>query len=82
MFKLSYEELEFGETYMNKMKPLDIGIIIGGIYDGEIVMRTASCNKNEIMSLSEPGKDRCWDEKAGHKVKLLPRGAKIILEVI
>jgi hypothetical protein len=49
---------------MKDMKPLEIGRIVTSkithCYSGEIVMRTASKDKFEVMSLSHPAIDHCW----------------------
>jgi len=70
------ETIEMGE-----MKPYDIGRIIGGVYNNEIVMRTASLNRFEVMSLSKPENDRCWPDKNSLKVALFPSGTTFTLEV-
>jgi hypothetical protein len=61
---------------MNKMKPLQIGIISGWNYsniNGHIVMRTASGHRFEVMDITNPGPDKCWtSEDIDIKVKLLP----------
>lgn len=48
---------------MSKMKPLQIGRIVKSIvpdYIGEVVMRTASFQQFEVISLSDYGEDKCW----------------------
>lgn len=62
---------------MYDMKPLQIGVTEGGV----LVMRTASTSKLEIMNLSIPGADRCWETSFNIRVKLSPPGTKVTLEV-
>jgi hypothetical protein len=71
---------------MSDMKPGDIGqvhaFVPGGMYDGHLVMRTFSSDKFEVMDLSDPGKNSCWQsEPAFIKVELLPPGSKVTLTV-
>ena len=56
---------------INKMKPYDIAYI--PTRNDEIIMRTASTTKFEVMSLSKQRPNRCWTElSAGLEVTLLP----------
>jgi hypothetical protein len=68
---------------MRDMKPCQIGIIEDSEYgdSDEIVMRTAETNKFEVMSLSNPNEDNCWTGNPTIKVRLLPPGTKIMIEV-
>jgi len=46
---------------LNELKPLQFAIVCGGhIYDGHLVMRTASTEKFEVINLSLFRKDSCW----------------------
>ena len=59
---------------MSKMKPYDVAVIkTPGSYYGEVVMRTASLNKFEVMNLSNPEDDSCWDIEAAniHEVLIM-----------
>lgn len=70
---------------MGDMKPCQIGIIEDDetYHNQEVVMRTANSDVFEVMSISNPGDDACWDDpKISIMVRLLPKGTKIILEVI
>lgn len=68
---------------MNKMKPMQLGEIMEGHDAGTIVLRTASTSKVEVMDLSNPSECECWtDILPTVKVRLLPPGTKITLEVI
>ncbi|MFW6311769.1 MAG: hypothetical protein ACOC1K_05990 [Nanoarchaeota archaeon] len=69
---------------MSEMKPYEIGVLTHPGFEGTIVMRTASETKFEVMKLSgDIGVDECWTNRdSGHKVKLLPKGTKIILTIV
>lgn len=59
---------------MRDMRPLQIGRIVRSTvrsYIGEIVMRTASTDKFEVMSLSNLKEDVCWLGADGGDVELL-----------
>ena len=54
-------------------------------YHGAIVMRTANVDEFEVMDLSDPRRDGCWTSIAQAskiKIKLLPKGTKLTLEVV
>jgi len=47
---------------MNQMKPLQVAEIVRGTtHKGDIVMRTASEDTFEVMNLTRPGPDVCWN---------------------
>ena len=79
MFKLVDEkqEIEMGE-----MNPCDIGVVVDWSNNGAIVMRTASIDHFEVMSLSNPKPDLCWTIPNSLKVRLLKKGETITLKVI
>lgn len=82
MFKLITEKESKKTIPMPEMKPLQIGRIKSGEECLEdIVMRTASLDKFEVMDLSCPGKDSCWESPNSIDVELLPVGSRITLEV-
>jgi len=85
MFKMTREEpQEKNDTIpMGEMKPLQIAMVVevGHEYFGEIVMRTSKSCTPEIMILSSPKTDSFWCEGCSLKVRLLPPGARVILEV-
>jgi len=66
---------------MGDMKPLQIGVIVDNMSNGHVVMRTASKGRVEIMDLTQPGADGCWDGHCTLRVRLLWPGTKIVLEV-
>jgi len=67
---------------MCDMKPLQVGIVVDNSYTGTIVMRTTDINRFEVMDLTKPGPDCCWtDIECDHKVKLLPPGETITIEL-
>ena len=62
---------------MSEMEPWQVGRITMSYLDngeGAIVMRTALSDKFEVMDMSDPGSDQCWDKLIckGLMVKLLP----------
>jgi hypothetical protein len=44
-------------------------------------MRTANNTSFEVMNLSKPGANGCWDSNSTLSVKLLPKGEKITIEL-
>lgn len=68
---------------MGQMEPLQVGIIEDdGIYRGTVVMRTASKCAFEVINLSNPDTNKCWESINNPiLVRLLPKGEKITLEV-
>lgn len=85
MIKIISQETENEKRIveMKDMKPLQIGQIIDNNgYKGEIVMRTASYGKFEVIRLTDSGEDHCWTfRECGIKVELFPPEKKIILEI-
>lgn len=68
---------------MKDMKPLEIGHVINSNGEkGGLVMRTASIDKFEVMILSNPEPDGCWSGASTLKVRLLPAGSRVTLEVV
>lgn len=66
---------------MRDMEPFDIGIV-DEEYNrahGNIVMRTASISKFEVIDLSNRRPDGCWLQKNEIPVRLLRRGESITL---
>ena len=73
---------ERGLIRMMDMKPLQVGVVIDGSYEGAVVMRTASMNKPEVMNLSDPSVGRCWTTgQVTMTVRLLPPGEKVVVEL-
>ena len=66
---------------MNDMEPLEVGIVQNGYYKNDVVMRTANNTSFEVMNLSKPHVDSCWDNNSTLPVKLLPKGEKITIEL-
>lgn len=64
---------------MADMKPMDLAMVIGGDNDGHIVLRTANDRYFECMDLSDPG--TFFSNGLDEKVRLLPSGTKITIEV-
>jgi hypothetical protein len=62
MFKIKSEIIEDAPFMMKDLKPCEIAVIVDNVNDyyGEIVMRTANDSAFEVMSLSKPGRNRCW----------------------
>lgn len=71
---------------MGELKPCQLAEVIEDHrYNGTIVMKTASNNHFEVMCLSGSFIGDCWTNRkwvAGIKVKLLPKGTKLTLEVV
>lgn len=68
-------------TTLRSMKPLQIATFIGGAYNGEIIMRTASEDTFEVMSISKPSIGRCWSSLAGQRVRLLRKGESVTVKI-
>ena len=67
---------------MRDMKPCEICRVIDeGPYHLDIVMRTASTNRFEVMNLSNPGPDRYWGASTALCVEPLDKGEEIILVI-
>jgi hypothetical protein len=69
---------------MKDMKPLQVGTIVGndGNHNIYLVMRTSSEDYPQVMNLSYPGWGKNWNHcLPALKVKLLPPGEKIIVEL-
>jgi len=72
---------------MKDMQPLQVGFIESSkhhVHIGDIVMRTFSTDKHEVMNLSNPNPDSCWCTAGISKfikVRLLNKGEKILLEL-
>lgn len=85
MFKIKVDvSKEDGVIQMKDLEPCEISKIVeytNGYY-GEIVMRTADTKGFEVMSLSKPGKNRCWTCPVHILVKRLKEGAEVTLVVV
>lgn len=85
MFRIIDDEKETDDIInMCDMKPLQVGVIEDdkSYSNGAIVMRTAITERFEVMDLSEPHEDNCWDRSSNIKVRLLSAGTRITLEVL
>lgn len=84
MFELKESQEERSVVIpMNEMEPCAIGVVCDySRYDGHYVMRTASIDEFEVMDLSRPDPDACWDERCDRNVRLLPVGSWVTLTVI
>ena len=63
---------------MNDMEPLQVAEIVGS---DELVMRTANSSGFEIIDLSDPSEDGCWEHSPSVKVRLLSPNEKITIEL-
>jgi hypothetical protein len=70
MINLKVRDNKKKTVKMDEMVPFDVGMIVGGSYDGAIVMRTASENAFEVMDISKRIPDRCWTKGTSHRVRL------------
>lgn len=70
---------------MSELKPLQAGIVLGegSSQDGHLVMRTACYMDFEVMDLTEPYPDSCWDLQRAREytVRLLKPGETYLLEI-
>ena len=67
---------------MSKMKPLQVGVVASGFFEGHYVMRTQNSVGFEVMDLSHPGTDEHFDcVSSNPRVRLLAPGEKIVLEL-
>ena len=84
MFKVTVEDDKENELTMAELKPCQLAIVVEyeSDYIGDIVMRTASVDKFEVMILSDAKRGHCWTVQCNIKVKLLPKGTKLTLEVV
>lgn len=81
MIKLDRIEDEI--VSMADMEPLQVGIIVSGGNNGHVVIRNADRDRFEVLDLSDPGPNSCWlDRCMTVKVRLLPKGTKIVLTVV
>lgn len=67
---------------MRKLKPCQVAQInsAGNLF-GEFVMRTASEDNFEVMSLSDPGVNCCWEGNPTIKVIPLLPGQEVTLVI-
>jgi hypothetical protein len=81
---------EEGIVKMSDMLPLQVGTIVGSIHNhhiGKIIMRTASKLNFEVMSITNAEGGNCWSMdndfhyEINVKVKLLPKGEKVTIEL-
>ena len=84
MFKMVTEIKGKNNTILAcEMKPLDIAVVVDNEYKDDIIMRTASMDKFEALSLANPGLGKCWEQpNCSLRVKLLPPGTEITLMVL
>lgn len=68
---------------MGRMNPLQVGVIVEGEAMPEqvgcYVMRTASSEDFEVINLSNPGTDKCWNFRSPIEVRLLGEGESVTL---
>ncbi len=83
MFEVSTTYTEPKTIKINGMKPYQIGKVVGGSYNGCLVMRTASIEKFEVMLLNGGiGPDYCFtNREADVEVHLLPKGTVVELAI-
>ena len=82
MLRIKEQPKEADVIPMSEMKPLQVGVVVGGVYSGTTVFRTKSDRKFEIVGIHPDGTIHSWTEKpCTTNVKLLPPGEKITLEL-
>lgn len=74
--------------FMSELRPMEVGVIInqsGCNYVGDIVMRTQITGHIEIMNLTRPRADNCWNfshgSHNGFYVRRLRDGEEYILKL-
>jgi hypothetical protein len=81
MLKVTLKSSIKSATPMFEMKPYDIGVIVDTCCTGHVVMRTAKTECAEIMDLSDPRPNGCWNGQNTWKVQLLQPGDSVTLTV-
>lgn len=68
---------------MRDMKAWQVAVVTdnGSSCNGEIVMRTASENQFEVISLSDPKENHSWTTPNGVKVRLLAPGESVTVQL-
>lgn len=67
--------------FLSDMKPWEVGEIVSVHNHGDIVMRTASVDRFEVMNLSKAAVDCCWTSRSSTlKVRII-EGAKLTLHI-
>ena len=66
---------------MNMMQPMQIGMLVDGNNKDTVVMRTLNSDKFEVMNLSEPGVDVCWNTHCTLPVRLLEKGESVNIRI-
>ena len=66
---------------MSEMKPLEVCVIVGGVYMDSVVLRTASLDDFEVMDILHSGEDSCWTGRPNEKVRELREGETYTLEL-
>lgn len=67
---------------MSQMKPMQVGIIVDDSYNGNYVMRTQNSTQFEIINLSKPNIDGCWDnDDCPIRVRLFGPGESIVVKL-
>jgi len=78
------ETREYEIIEMHEMRPLQVGIIVQAShsYYGDIVMRTASQSKFEVMNLTSPRSNNCWmGYSCSIKVRLLAKNETVTIKL-
>ena len=66
---------------INKMKPLEVCVIIEGVDKGTVVLRTADSKNFEVMDLSNSGIDEFWNHSCDISVRELRKGETYTLKL-
>ena len=87
MIKVKEIQEEGKVVEMRDMKPLQIGEIVEGNNQGDIVFRVPSCDDRRYQVITIAGKTHMWmwhskyESGPTTKVRLFPPGTKVIWEV-
>jgi len=66
---------------MHDMIPLEVCVVVEGPYTGNVVMRTASGSKFEVLDLSVLKYDGCWEGHPAITVRKLRDGEEYTLRL-
>ena len=66
---------------MYEMQPLEVCVVVEGLYKDHVVMRTADSDHFEVMDLTNPRPNSCWINKPIIKVRELYPGETYTLEL-
>lgn len=66
---------------MYEMQPLEVCVVVEGLYKDHVVMRTADSDHFEVMDLTNPRPNSCWTSNVPITVRELYPGETYTLEL-